>query len=409
MSVVATLSTIVYVTPMFSLALIPIIYGYYRSQRYFISTSRELQRLDSISRSPVYALLSETLDGLSTIRAYAAERRFERRNDAMLNLNQQAYYLNFTTNCWLALRLEFAGTCVATFAALFSIVQHSTTTFERASSSRAAGASFAGLAGVSLSYALTVTQTLNWSVRMISQLQTQMVSVERIQSYIDMPVERALLESKKKKKTHESWPEAGQICFENVSLQYRVGLPKVLRHVTLDIAGGSKVGIVGRTGAGKSSLFIVLMRLVELTQGRVVIDRRDIAQLGLHALRTKLAIIPQDPVLFSGTVRSNLDPFHECPDAALWHSLTRAHLRHKIEFLDQRVSEQGLNFSVGERQLLCIARALLRPHKILLMDEATASIDVQTDQAIQESLREEFRDCTVLVRRVCVCVGFCCE
>ncbi|EEY69725.1 ATP-binding Cassette (ABC) Superfamily [Phytophthora infestans T30-4] len=386
-SVLVTLATISYVTPIFMVILLPVLVGYYISQRYFIKSSRELQRLDSISRSPVFALLSETLDGLPTIRAYRAETQFSTKNEELIDRNQRAYFLNFAVNCWLALRLEFAGTLIAAFAALTAVLAHS--------SDPERGAAFAGLAGVSLTYAFSVTQSLNWSVRMLSQLQTQMVSVERIKNYTVMDVE-AELTSVGKLPPAQEWPSAGAIEFRNVNLRYRPGLPRVLRNLSLSIRPQEKIGIVGRTGAGKSSLVVALMRLVELDSGSIVIDGLDISTIGLHELRNKISIIPQDPVLFSGTVRSNVDPFDQYTDEQIWTSLRRAHLAHVVSALDGPVDEKGSNFSVGERQLLCIARALLKRSRIILMDEATASIDTETDRKIQRSIREEFRDCTCL-------------
>eukprot|EP00644_Phytophthora_capsici_P001459 jgi/Phyca11/526529/estExt2_fgenesh1_pm.C_PHYCAscaffold_100089 len=361
-----TLATISYVTPAFMVILLPVLVGYYVSQRYFIKSSRELQRLDSISRSPVFALLSETLDGLPTIRAYCAETQFSTKNEQLIDRNQRAYFLNFAVNCWLALRLEFAGTLISAFAALTAVLAHS--------SDPERGAAFAGLAGVSLTYAFSVTQSLTWSVRMISQLQTQMVSVERIKNYTIMDTE-AELTSVGKLPPAQEWPSAGGIEFRNVDLRYRPGLPRVLRNLSLSIRPQEKIGIVGRTGTGKSM---------------------DISTIGLHELRNKISIIPQDPVLFSGTVRSNVDPFDQYTDEQIWMSLRRAHLAHVVTALDSPVDEKGSNFSVGERQLLCISRALLKRSRIILMDEATASIDTETDRKIQRSIREEFRDCTCL-------------
>ncbi|KDO32614.1 hypothetical protein SPRG_03088 [Saprolegnia parasitica CBS 223.65] len=387
-SVISTLATIVYVTPYFSVVLLPLGYMYYRSQRFFVKTSRELQRLDSISRSPIYALLTETLEGIATIRAFGAETQFAARNEELLDRNQRAYFLNFSANCWLALRLEFAGTVVATAAALFAVFGH------EADNSVA----FAGLAGVSLSYAFSVTQSLNWSVRMLSTIQTQMVSVERVHNYCIMDTEAELYapQQVQAQLQAQGWPSRGQVTFENVDLRYRPGLPRVLRGLTFSIHAKEKVGIVGRTGAGKSSLVVALMRIVEPSRGRILLDGVDVATIGLHDLRDQISIIPQDPVLFSGSVRSNLDPFSRYDDAALWTAIKRAHLDSAVTSLDDKVDERGMNFSVGERQLICIARALLKKSKVILMDEATASIDANTDRLIQQSIRDEFVDCTTL-------------
>lgn len=402
LSVLSTIGIVLYVTPAFVVFLVPVLIGYYKSQRYFIKTSRELQRLDSISRSPVYAMLSETLDGLATIRAYRAENRFAVRNQYLLDKNQRAFFLNFSVNCWLALRLEFVGTLIGTGAALGAVLTHisaqsSSVPFVATTGvgGGATSSTFAGLVGVSLTYAFSVTQIVNWMARMVSQLQTQMVSVERVKTYAEIDTE-ASLESSSDRKPPSSWPNAGKISFENVRMRYRPGLPRVLRGLTFTVNPREKIGVVGRTGAGKSSLIVALMRLTELDGGRILIDDRDISTIGLHDLRGRLAIIPQDPVLFSGSVRFNLDPFDQYSDDQLWTSIKRVHLQRAVSSLDAAVEEKGCNFSVGERQLLCIARALLQRCKIILMDEATASIDSETDRKIQLSIREEFRDCTCL-------------
>ncbi|RQM10790.1 hypothetical protein B5M09_012587 [Aphanomyces astaci] len=387
-SVITTICTVIYVTPWFSVILIPLGILYYASQRYFIKTSRELQRLDSISRSPVYALLTETLEGLPTIRAFGVEPQFAARNEDMLDRNQRAYFLNFSANCWLSLRLEFAGTVVATAAALFAVLGHEAN----------AGVAFAGLAGVSLSYAFNVTQNLNSRVRMLSMVQSKMVSVERIHAYTTMEAEAELKAEPIKQLELENakWPSQGKLTFKDVDLRYRRGLPRVLRQLTFTINANEKIGIVGRTGAGKSSLVVALMRLVELDGGVITLDDVDISTIGLHDLRDKVSIIPQDPVLFSGTIRSNLDPFDRCGDDAIWTAIKRANLHQAVTALDDKVGERGQNFSVGERQLICIARALLKKSKVILMDEATASIDANTDRLIQESIHDSFKDCTCL-------------
>ncbi|KAH9112446.1 hypothetical protein LEN26_013282, partial [Aphanomyces euteiches] len=387
-NVITTLCTIVYVTPWFTIVLIPLALIYISSQRYFIKTSRELQRLDSISRSPVVSLLTETLEGLPTIHAFGAEEAYSARNEVLLDRNQRAYFLNFTANCWLALRLEFAGTIVATAAAVFAAVGHEVH----------AGEAFAGLAGVALSYAFDVTQSLNWTVRTLSTIQTQMVSVERINTYTTMDIEADVKAEPLKQLELENakGPAAGALTFAGVDLRYRPGLPLVLKNLSFTIQPREKIGIVGRTGAGKSSLVVALMRLVELDAGQITMDGVDISTIGLHDLRDKISIIPQDPVLFSGTIRSNLDPFDRYDDDALWTAIKRANLHNAVASLDAKVDERGQNFSVGERQLICIARALLKKSKVILMDEATASIDANTDRLIQESIRESFKDCTCL-------------
>ncbi|OQR89232.1 ATP-binding Cassette (ABC) Superfamily [Achlya hypogyna] len=272
------------------------------------------------------------------------------------------------------------GTLVATFAALSAVIAKPTAT-----------PAFAGLVGVSLSYAFQVTRNLNLSVTTVSDLESEMVSIERIHAYTQLDSEATLRALPTK-----PWPTQGAITFEQVRLRYRDNLPPVLSNVSFVIQPREKIGVVGRTGAGKSSLVVALLRLVELDGGRICIDGEDLRHLGLHDVRDSIAIIPQDPVLFSGSVRSNLDPFERYDDDALWTALKRAHLDAKVTSLDAVVDERGANFSVGERQLLCVARALLQKAVVLVMDEATASIDAATDAALQETLRHEFKECTCL-------------
>ena len=402
-------SAIVYiciVTPMFILALIPIILAYLSAQRYYIKTSRELSRLDSISRSPIYALFSETLDGLTTIRAFGSEKRLINKSFHLLDKQQQAYFLVFSANCWLGIRLELVGTLIVTLSALFAVLARGDAASQSNSIGNgvSSGGQFAGLAGLSISFALSITQSLNWSVRMASDLESQMVSVERITEYACMDQERPHhfpSDSRDSRFESEKWPHAGRVIFANVSMRYRPGLPLVLRSVNLTIKAGERVGIVGRTGSGKSSLISCLLRLVELEQdsgGKVYIDGVDIAGIGINLLRSAVAVIAQDPVLFSGTLRTNLDPFHQYNDNQLDDCVQRtlSLLNKQALSLDTVVEENGANFSVGQRQLICIARALLCGCKVVILDEATAAVDVETDALIQKYIREGFRDATVL-------------
>ena len=311
-AVIGTLMVISTVTPWFMACLVPVAMFYVHNQRFFVSTYRELRRLDSVSRSPIYALFGETLDGVATVRAYRAEGALKARIADLLDENQTAFFLTFVAQCWLAVRLELAGTAIITFACLCVVLQHS---------AQAGNETFAGAAGLSISFALSVTQSLNWSVRMASDLEAQMISVERVQQYCRVEPE-APRDMEGDNNLPPGFPK-GAITFKNAEMRYRPGLPLVLKGLTLDIPAGSRCGVVGRTGAGKSSLMVVLMRLVELSGGAIMIDGVDISTLGLHLLRSKIAIVPQDPVLFSGTVKSNLDPFGNHSDARLWDVLGR--------------------------------------------------------------------------------------
>ncbi|KDO21516.1 hypothetical protein SPRG_12480 [Saprolegnia parasitica CBS 223.65] len=379
-TVVFTVGTIVAVTPLFAVILLPTGYAYWQSQRYYLQTARELQRLESISKSPVLSLFGETLEGLSTIRAAAAETAFAATFDARVNRNVQALWLNFSVNCWLSLRLEVAGTVVASFAGLCAVWVHA----------QGSSALFAGLAGVSLSYAFTMTKYMTQSVTNYSSLQTQMIAVERMDAYT-----RVRTEAIGGSAVPPAWPTTGAVAFQNVALRYQPHRPKVLQNVTFAVAGGAKVGVVGRTGAGKSSLVVALMRLVELDAGCITIDSVDVAMVALHRLRDAVSIVPQGPVLFSGSLRYNLDPLQLYSDDRLWAALRDVHMA-TIGSLDDVVAERGGNYSVGERQLLCMARALLKQSKVIVMDEATASVDPATDRQLQATIRDVFVNCTCL-------------
>ncbi|KAJ3040828.1 hypothetical protein HDV00_010443 [Rhizophlyctis rosea] len=374
-------------SPLFLAFVIPLGLLYMYFQRFYLTTSRELKRLDSTSRSPVYAHFSETLGGVSTIRAYSQEARFIRSNEHKVDYNMRAYYPSISSNRWLAIRLEFIGSLVVFGSALFSVV-----------SILIHGRINPSIVGLMLTYSLNVTQTLNWMVRQSCEIETNIVSVERVKEYIELPQE-APYEDEHHKPSAD-WPQQGQISFDHYSTRYREGLDLVLRNVTFSVRPREKIGIVGRTGAGKSSLTLSLFRLIEAASGQIYIDGRDIAQMGLYDLRSKLTIIPQDPVLFAGTIRENLDPFNVHDDASLWQALESASLKNHVSRLEKKlgsmVLQGGENFSVGQRQLICLARALLRKTKILVLDEATAAIDVETDNIIQQTIRREFSDCTIL-------------
>ncbi|KAA8519399.1 hypothetical protein F0562_013655 [Nyssa sinensis] len=370
-------------------AIMPLLVLFYAAYLYYQSTAREVKRLDSISRSPVYAQFGEALNGLSTIRAYKAYDRMTYINGKSMDNNIRFTLVNMSSNRWLAIRLETVGGLMIWLTATFAVMQNG-----RAENQEA----FASTMGLLLSYTLNITSLLTGVLRLASMAENSLNAVERVGSYMDLPSEGpSIIESNR---PPPGWPSFGSIKFEDVVLRYRPELPPVLHGLSFTIRPSDKVGIVGRTGAGKSSMLNALFRIVELERGRILIDDCDVAKFGLIDLRKVLGIIPQAPVLFSGTVRFNLDPFNEHNDADLWEALERAHLKDVIRNslgLDAEVSEAGENFSVGQRQLLSLARALLRRSKILVLDEATAAVDVRTDALIQKTIREEFKSCTMLI------------
>ncbi|XP_029305645.1 LOW QUALITY PROTEIN: ATP-binding cassette sub-family C member 2 [Cottoperca gobio] len=383
LGVLGTLFVICLATPFFTILIIPLALVYYFVQRFYVATSRQLRRLDSVSRSPIYSHFSETVSGLSVIRAYNHQERFLKHNTNTIDENLKSVYPWIVSNRWLAIRLEFLGNLVVFFSALFAVISRDSLN--------------SGLVGLSISYSLNVTQTLNWLVRMTSELETNIVAVERVSEYSELENEgKWVTDTRPPKK----WPEAGRLQFDNYKVRYRPGLDLVLHGITCDIESTEKIGIVGRTGAGKSSLTNCLFRIIEAAEGRIFIDGVDISTIGLHDLRNSLTIIPQDPVLFSGSLRMNLDPFDTFSDEEIWRVLELSHLKDYVaglqEGLQHEVAEGGENLSVGQRQLLCLARALLRKSRILILDEATAAVDLETDDLIQNTIHKEFSHCTVL-------------
>ncbi|KAK5851307.1 hypothetical protein PBY51_002110 [Eleginops maclovinus] len=380
---VSTMIVIISSTPIFATVIGPLAIIYIFVQRFYVATSRQLKRLESVSRSPIYSHFSETVTGTSVIRAYGRNSAFVLMSDMKVDENQRSYYPGIVSNRWLGVRIEFIGNCIVLFAALFAVIGKKNLS--------------PGLVGLSVSYALQVTMSLNWMVRMTSDLENNIVAVERVKEYSETKTEAPW--EIEDKKPPADWPMKGNVEFHDYSVRYREGLDLVLKNLTLSVKGGEKIGIVGRTGAGKSSMTLCLFRLLESAGGEITIDDVKISEIGLHDLRSKLTIIPQEPVLFAGTLKMNLDPFEKYSDEELWTALEHSHLHKFVSNqpakLELECSEGGENLSVGQRQLLCLARALLRKTRILILDEATAAIDLETDDLIQSTIRTQFEDCTV--------------
>ncbi|NWU90204.1 MRP7 protein, partial [Upupa epops] len=375
---------ITYGLPWIALVLLPLTALYFFIQRYYRRTSRELKRLYSVTLSPIYTHFSETLSGLNIIRAMRATQRFELENQQFLEQNQRCLFASNTAMQWLDIRLQMIGVAVVTAIAGIAIIQHQKQLGNP------------GLVGLALSYALSVTTVLSGLISNFTLTETMMVSVERTEEYTtDIPMEP----QGKLVQVAADWPSQGLVEFQHVVLAYREGLPNALDGVNFTICPGEKVGIVGRTGSGKSTLFLALFRMLELKAGRILLDGVDSQLVGLEELRSKLAIIPQDPFLFSGSIRENLDPQGKRTDAELLEVLEQCHLRDAVTQmggLDSEVGERGKSLSLGQKQLVCLARALLTQAKVLCIDEATASVDQKTDQLLQQTIRQRFADRTVL-------------
>ncbi|KAG0274868.1 hypothetical protein BGZ95_009402, partial [Linnemannia exigua] len=394
---------IAYVTPQFLIPGLAITVLFVAIAMFFIRTSREMRRHEATTNSPVYSHFAETLNGVTTIRAFGFEGRFNSLYQELLDVHNRPYFYVWVCNRWLSIRVDILSAFVSLFAGVFIILRRDTID--------------SGAAGLSLTYSLAFTHHVLWFVRTLAFNEINMNCVERVQEYMILPQEAPAIIGFHRPPI--DWPTQGEIQVENLVMQYAPDGPAVIRDISFHVSPCEKIGIFGRTGAGKSTLAVAFFQFMEMTSGRIVIDGVDISQIGVHDLRSNLIIIPQDPVLFVGTVRSNLDPFQEHDDAALWAVLKRVHLvsssasdtntsadthgnnnnntsNNGFGNLDSEVKENGNNFSQGQRQLIGLARALLKNSKIIIMDEATASVDHATDAKIQATIRESCRDATLL-------------
>ncbi|KAI9818496.1 MAG: hypothetical protein M1827_000555 [Pycnora praestabilis] len=413
-SIITIVILISVITPGFLIPGVFISAIYFFIGKFYIRSSTDLKRLESVQRSPLYQQFGETLSGITTIRAYGDERRFIRENLNRVNTHNRPFISLWAANRWLAFRIDVAGALVSFFAGVFVIIN--------------VGRIDAGAAGLSLTYAVTFTENVLWLVRLYAYNEQNMNSVERIKEYLD--VDQEAKAHIKETRPAANWPSQGSVQFISYTTRYREDLDPVLKKISFNILPGEKVGIVGRTGAGKSSLALALFRGLEAEEGKILIDDVDIGLIGLQDLRESITIVPQDPTLFTGTIRTNLDPFKLFTDEEIFTALRRVQLvgvptsghnsatatplrpatpatpdsqssanansgtttqrENKNIFLDlsSPVAESGSNLSQGQRQLLCLARALLKNPRVLMMDEATASIDYATDNKIQDTIRD---------------------
>ncbi|KAF8578287.1 multidrug resistance-associated ABC transporter [Ramaria rubella] len=388
-AVVGTVALVFYTFPLLGIIFAPLSILYWAFGTFYRRTSVETKRLDSLLRSALYASYSETLTGLSTVRAYGAQARFITTSEKALDVENRAYYMTIAIQRWLGVRLDLLDNILIFGIALFAVGFRSTVDPSKI--------------GVVLSYSLSSKYEMSQMVTLFAQNEQNMNAVERITVYAELPSEAALA-------THmdppPSWPSNGSISFKNVELAYREGLPLVLKDVSFEIKAGEKVGIVGRTGAGKSSLLQALFRIVELQKGSIIIDAVDCRTIGLDILRRQLVVIPQDSVLFLGSLRDNLDPLRSRTDAELISALRRVWLLPQVGVvdptaeakfsLDSLVGDEGSNFSVGERQLVALCRALVKDSKVIVLDEATSNVDVETDSKLQHTIQTEFSSSTLL-------------
>ncbi|KAG6133513.1 hypothetical protein E4U38_002770 [Claviceps purpurea] len=407
--VIAIFALIIAYFPWFAIALVPLSCLFVFSASYYRASAREVKRFESVLRSNVFARFGEGLSGVASIRAYGLQARFVTQLRDAIDEMDSAYFLTFSNQRWLSLRLDLVGIAFVFTVAILVV----TSRFNVNPS----------ISGLVLSYILSIVQILQFSIRQLAEVENGMNAVERLRHYGTALEEEAPLHTVD---IRESWPEKGEIVFDNVQMRYRENLPLVLQGLSMHVRGGERIGIVGRTGAGKSSIMSTLFRLVEISGGSITIDGINIATMGLFDLRSRLAIIPQDPTLFQGTVRSNLDPFQEHTDLELSSALRQADLvppevslplgedrpgagqgesqgrgaSAGVEgsriTLDSIVEEDGLNFSLGQRQLMALARALVRNSRIIVCDEATSSVDMETDDKIQRTMATAFEGKTLL-------------
>ncbi|XP_005164764.1 ATP-binding cassette sub-family C member 9 isoform X10 [Danio rerio] len=379
----SAIGVIAFVTPAFLIALVPLAVAFYFIQKYFRVASKDLQELDDSTQLPLLCHFSETAEGLTTIRAFRHEARFKQRMLELTDTNNTAYLFLSAANRWLEVRTDYLGAVIVLTAAVAAIWSTSPS----------------GLVGLGLTYALTLTNYLNWVVRNLADLEVQMAAVKKVNSFLSTESEN-YEGSMDVSQVPEDWPQHGEITIHDLCVRYDSMLKPVLKHVNAHINPGQKVGICGRTGSGKSSLSLAFFNMVDVFEGKIVIDGIDICKLPLQTLRSRLSIILQDPVLFSGSIRLNLDPERTCTDDRLWEALEIAQLKNMVKALpgglDAVVTEGGENFSVGQRQLFCLARAFVRKSSILIMDEATASIDMATENILQKVVMTAFADRTVV-------------
>lgn len=387
-NVLSAFVLIVVALPVSLFVLTPVFFVYYSIQNRYRRVACEVKRLDSTARSPRYAHFKETLQGLTVIRSFNSQQWFMREFLQKLNFSTEMFYTHYMVNRWFSSRLPLIGATISMTTALAVIYASSK------------GWLTAGLAGLVTLYALEFWRYLNWGVRIFSDLESRMTSVERLEFYTNLPAEKDEVKMEDFKKAHPAWPSSGTLEFKNVFVKYADHLPNVLKGVNFTINSGARAGVVGRTGSGKSTLFQTVYRFVDYYKGEILIDGLPITSVPLDLLRQNLAVIPQDPSLFMGSLRSNIDRYSQKSDADVWAVLEKVGLKPFVQSLNGQltyhVAESGSNLSQGQRQLICLARALLMKVKVIFLDEATASVDLETDALIQEVIRTSLDGITLV-------------
>ncbi|GAB2245993.1 hypothetical protein Droror1_Dr00001486 [Drosera rotundifolia] len=357
-------------------------------QHHYIPAARELSRLCGVCKAPIIQHFSETISGAATIRSFDQQSRFQEMNAKLVDGYSRPKFHIGAAMEWLCVRLDMLSSITFIFSLIFLV-------------SIPVGVIDPAIAGLAVTYGLNLNTLQAWVIWSLCMMENKIISVERILQYCEIPNEPPLVIEDKRPDASSPWPSHGEIDIQDLQVRYAPHMPLVLQGITCTFHGGKKTGIVGRTGSGKSTLIQTLFRIVEPAAGRIVIDGIDICTIGLHDLRSRLSIIPQEPTMFEGTVRSNLDPLEEYSDEQIWEALDKCQLgdevRKKEGKLDSTVTENGENWSMGQRQLVCLGRVLLKKSKVLVLDEATASVDTATDNLIQQTLRQHFSGCTVIV------------
>ncbi|OLY79209.1 Canalicular multispecific organic anion transporter 1 [Smittium mucronatum] len=392
MSAVSSILVICLSFPVFIILAVPLIIAYLMVQEYYLQTSRQLKRISSILLSPIYSHFTESVVGISTIRSFKQQDRFEAENQDKLNKYLSASLTYDSLSQWESLRIEGLGSVIVLMSTLLGVIYI-----------QLFGTIDASLAALSIVYSLQFTNALSRSVGTYCSIETNLISVERVYEYINLPSEfedtPELLESKAENfKLGEDWPEIGNLNVDNLVVRYFKNTEPALKGVSLQIKGGEKIGVVGRTGSGKSTLASSLFRLIEPEEGKIFIDEVNTRSIELLNLRKNISIIPQESILVSGTLRYNLDPNDVYSDDELWRAIELVNLKEVVgsKSLEMMVLNDGANFSAGQKQLVCLARVILKRSKVLILDEATASVDLATEAIILSTIDKEFSDCTVI-------------